>query len=221
MVPSIIQVVERLRDTLTETISKSDKSVDIGDFIMRYTADLIGTCAFGIECNSLKNPNAEFIRMGRLGVEKDRHSPRFLALITSYKKIANIFRIKLFRNDVAAFFMRVIRETVEYRKNNQIERNDFMGLMLDMKKTANKDEIPTFNEIAAQINLFFIAGFNTSATTMTNCLYELAQNVDVQNKARQMIRIAFEKYNYQLSYEMIMELPYIYQILKGILIYND
>lgn len=217
MFPTVTQIAERLRDVLNETILNSDKSVDVMDFMMRYTADVIGTCAFGFECNSLNNRNAEFISMGRLAIEKQRHSPRFLALITSYRKIANMLGIKGVRDDVAAFFMHAIRKTVEYREKNEIQRNDFMDIMLDFKNknTTNSNEALTFDEIAAQTNLFFTAGFETSSITLSNCLYELAKNPDIQNKARNDIRKAYEKYNDQFTYEMLMDLPYIHQIVQG------
>ncbi|XP_031619263.1 cytochrome P450 6A1-like [Contarinia nasturtii] len=216
MFPTVTRIADRLCDVLNEKITISNKSVDIIDFMMRYTSDVIGNCAFGIECNSLNNRNAEFITMGRLAIKEQRHSPRFLALITSYKRIANILGIKSIRDDVAAFFMHAIQETVEYREKNEIQRNDFMDIMLDFKnkKNTNNNEALTFNEIAAQTNVFFQAGFETSSTTLTNCLYELAKNLDVQNNARNVIRIAYEKYDNQFTYEMMMDLPYIHQIVQ-------
>jgi hypothetical protein len=40
-------------------------AVEMKDFFTRYTNDVIATSAFGIACDSLKNPENEFFVMGR------------------------------------------------------------------------------------------------------------------------------------------------------------
>ena len=218
MFPTVVKVAERLRDTLNENASSNDdESLEIRDYMLRFTADVIGTCAFGIERNSLKDKDAEFITMARLGADKHRHSQRFLALITSFTNMARMLRIKNLRDDVAAFFMNVVHETIEDREKNNTKRKDFMDILLSLRNqatTANGDAL-TINEIAAQTSLFFLAGFDTTAITLTNCLFELAQNPDIQNKARNVIKEAYEKYDSQFTYEMMMDMPYILQVVQG------
>lgn len=50
---------------------------------------------------------------------------------------------------------------------------------------------------------------------MTFCLFELAVNADIQTKARNIIEEGYRKYNGKFTYEMMMDLPYIDQILEG------
>jgi cytochrome P450 family 9 len=40
-------------------------SVEMKDLFTRYTNDVIATSAFGIRCDSLKNPKNEFYEMGK------------------------------------------------------------------------------------------------------------------------------------------------------------
>jgi cytochrome P450 family 9 len=40
-------------------------AVEMKDLFTRYTNDVIATAAFGIECDSLRNPKNEFYEMGR------------------------------------------------------------------------------------------------------------------------------------------------------------
>lgn len=84
-----------------------------------------------------------------------------------------------------------------------------------MYEIDDKEKALTFNEIAAQTFAFFAAGSETSAGTLTFCLYEMAKNLDIQTKARNIIREAYSKYSGQFTYEMMMDLPYIDQIFQG------
>ncbi|XP_023159272.1 probable cytochrome P450 6a14, partial [Ceratitis capitata] len=45
----------------------------------------------------------------------------------------------------------------------------------------------TLLQMAAQAFVFFAAGFHTSSTTMSFCLYELAMNQAIQDKLREEI----------------------------------
>lgn len=46
-------------------------------------------------------------------------------------------------------------------------------------------------------------------------LYELSRNMDIQRKARNEIIDVLEKHNGVLSYEAMMEMSYIDQIING------
>lgn len=68
--------------------------------------------------------------------------------------------------------------------------------------------------------LLLLAGFETSSSALTFCLYELAIQPEIQAKARHAIKMACQKYgggsdDGQLTYEMMLDMPYIDQILEG------
>lgn len=92
-----------------------------------------------------------------------------------------------------------------------------MSLLIDLKNAKNDTERLTINEIAAQAFVFFLAGFETSSTTLNYCLYELAleKHKHIQDKARKEISTILKKYNGELTYEAINEMTYIDQIVNG------
>lgn len=69
-------------------------------------------------------------------------------------------------------------------------------------------------EGAAQAFVFFIAGFETSSSTATYCLYELAINQDIQNKLYQEIIQVINKHG-ELTYDSINEMVYLHQVVSG------
>lgn len=71
------------------------------------------------------------------------------------------------------------------------------------------------NEIIAQSFLFFLAGFETSSTTVTFTLLELSQHPDIQERVRTELLTVLKKYDNKLCYDAMNELVYMQQVIDG------
>lgn len=69
--------------------------------------------------------------------------------------------------------------------------------------------------LAAQAFVFFIAGFETSSTTISFALYELATVPETQEKLRTEIMNILNKHNGQLSYDIVNDMKYLEMVLQG------
>lgn len=69
--------------------------------------------------------------------------------------------------------------------------------------------------LASQAFVFFLAGFETSSTTMSNALYELALNFQIQDKLREEINQQYAKHGNNLIYENIKHMTYLDKVFKG------
>lgn len=106
---------------------------------------VIGQCAFGIECNSLKDPNAEF---RRLVIEKSRNGRLITLLLQTFRNFSRFLRIKITLDEVEKFFLRIVNETGNYREEKSVSFNDFMDLLIKIKNGKNLNEL-SINELAA------------------------------------------------------------------------
>lgn len=79
---------------------------------------------------------------------------------------------------------------------------------------SNKKSI-SIEEIAGQAFIFFAGGFESSSTTMSFCMYELAKNPTVQQKAYEEIVSVLDKHNGNLTYESVMEMKYTEYCIDG------
>ncbi|XP_061401516.1 probable cytochrome P450 6a21 [Musca vetustissima] len=221
MFPTVTQVAKEMIGVLGNLVDEKEGSVvEIKELMARFTTDVIGTCAFGIECSSLKDPNAEFRVMGSRSLVEHKHNRLIIGFMISCCELARKLHMKQTPDDIEEFFMRIVRETVEYREKNNIRRNDFMDMLIDLKnkkliKSEHGDELTnlTLEEIAAQAFVFFNAGFETSSTTLSFALYELAKHPEVQDRARKEVMEKLDKYQGELSYECMKEMTYLEQIL--------
>lgn len=228
MFPTLAACSLGLEDVLKDYAIIQD-AVDIKDVLSRFTTDVIASCAFGLESNSLKNPNVEFRTYGKR-VFQPTFLSRMKRLVTMLVPRHILIKIgfKVTSNDIESFFVNLVRDTIDYREKNGIHRKDFLQLLLQLKNSGevtddgkiqatsneNGQNYMTINEMAAQSFVFFAAGFETSATTMSFALYELAVNQDIQEKLRKEIISVLKKHDDKLTYEAVMEMTYLDKIIQ-------
>ncbi|ALC41925.1 Cyp6a21 [Drosophila busckii] len=219
MFPTVVKVAHEFIDVFGKTLDEGC-NIEVRELLARFTTDVIGTCAFGIECSSLKDPEAEFRVMGKRSLTDLRHGTLGIMLLNSFPKLMQRLHAKMTPEHIEKFFMRIVRETVNYREQHKIRRNDFMDQLIDLKnngllKSETGESMNlTIEEIAAQAFVFFSAGFETSSTTMGFALYELAQQPEIQQRLRNECNEMLAKYNGELTYECIKDMSYLDQVIS-------
>lgn len=73
----------------------------------------------------------------------------------------------------------------------------------------------TFKNAAAQAFIFWMAGFESSATTMQFALYEMSKQPAIQDRVRKEIRRVMEKYDGDITYDGLMEMEYLGRVVHG------
>lgn len=216
MFPTISKITEELKAAYVRSIDESpDQSVNIYDLNARYTIDVVGTCIFGIQCNSLKDPSAEFKQICSKVFGRTNFNVRWHLFKKTYSNLMKHFGFKRYPQFIEDFFMRVTRDSIFERERLGIQRNDFLNILIDLKNTKdeNGDPMLTYDQISAQLFVFFIAGNETSSTNMSYMLYELAKHPEIQEKLRREIVEVMQKHNNELTYEAMLEMTYMDQVI--------
>ncbi|XP_018576652.1 cytochrome P450 6a2-like [Anoplophora glabripennis] len=207
---------------IQETLTKEDAiAVDIKEVFARFTTDIIGSCAFGIECNSFKEPDSLFRVSGQKFFTMTKMKGLRLAIRSNFPALGKLLKIRAVEKDITEFFVKVVEDTVAYRETNNVRRNDVLQLLIDIKNNKEGRENGykgdskslTMDELAAQCFIFFLAGFETSSTTASFVLYELATHQDIQDKVREEIRTVLAKHNHKIIYDSLSELTYMKQVI--------
>jgi len=74
------------------------------------------------------------------------------------------------------------------------------------------------DDLVGQASQFLAAGFETSGSTMSYALYELALHPEIQNRLRAEILRVLNKHNGQVTYDGIQEMAYLNMVVSGGLI---
>lgn len=213
---TIKKVGDELKDFL-EPIALEKRNVDIKELMGRFMTDIIGSVAYGVETNSIKDSNSEFRAMGKTIMNFSKLKALKIVMASAFPEKARTLGIRWFDKRTSEYFMNVIRDTISHRKETQTKRQDFVQILMDLEESGyDKSGDPlTFLEIAAQAFIFFLAGFETSSTTLTFALYLLAESPDYQDEARKNVQEVLKKHNYRWSYEALMEMNFVGQIIEG------
>ncbi|NP_001353157.1 cytochrome P450 6a8-like isoform X1 [Drosophila kikkawai] len=219
MFPTVVSVANELISFIHEKV-EYESVLEIRNLISRFTVDVIGTCAFGIQCNSLRDEKAEFLYYGNRVLLDKRHGPLLHGFKYSYPKLAKRLGFMLTPSHIHKFYQRIVYETVAVREKENIRRNDFMDLLIDLK---NKKEIIldngdvvkglTIDEVLAQCFVFFIAGSDPSSATIQYALYELTKNQDIQDRVRCEVEEVLERHDQELTYECLKDLKYLSMVV--------
>ncbi|KAM0726381.1 Cytochrome P450 6k1 [Formica fusca] len=212
----MVNLIEECATNLTEyldslNLENKGKIVETRELSSKFTTDVIGSTAFGLNTNSFKDTNIEFYKHGRMifGIE---HGLELIAVL--YMPIlARLAGLTIFGKQTDAFLRKVFWETIVRREKSGEKRNDLIDILIELKRIHGDEDIGGFkfngDDLLAQAAIFFAAGFETSATTLSFALYELALHPEIQNKLRKEILQMLVKSNGKITYEMIMSLPYL------------
>jgi cytochrome P450 family 6 len=93
----------------------SGSTVEVKETMARFTTDIIASCAFGINANSLKDADSEFGRHTR-GLGDFTVRKGLAALLGIYAPYLNIlFRLKFVGDETDNYLRKIVWDTVHYR----------------------------------------------------------------------------------------------------------
>nr|AHW57301.1 CYP6AB47 [Chilo suppressalis] len=222
MFPLIVERAEKLQ-TRTANAAAKGKALDARDLMARYTTDFIGACGFGLDSDSLNDEESAFRKLGIKIFKVEIMQAIVLCLKDFFPEVFKHFKIL---GNVEGDVKDLVRAILKQRNYQPSGRNDFIDLLLECREKGTlkgesierKKEDGTPEEatavldeelMAAQVFVFFAAGFETSSSATSFTLHQLAFNPEVQKKVQDDIDRVLAKHNDKLSYEAIKEMRYL------------
>ena len=134
-----------------------------------------------------------------------------------FYRIIEILNMHSLPETMRNFVFGLVRDTIEYREKNDYTRKDFMQLLIELRKedTSKNMKAMSIEQCAAQVFIFYIAGQETSSSTIAFCLHEITQNPDLMVKVQKDIDEVLAKNNGEITYETIKDMKYLELCVLG------
>ena len=121
-----------------DTLVKKREPIEVRELAAKYTTDVIGSCVFGIEMNSLSDEESEFRRMGKEIFATDWKGMLKFRLKECVGELYDLLGYILPADKVNEFIKRITIETLTYRKKHNIVRPDFMNTLLELRENPER-----------------------------------------------------------------------------------
>ncbi|KAL3273896.1 hypothetical protein HHI36_015320 [Cryptolaemus montrouzieri] len=172
--------------------------VEVKDMFTRYASDMIASVFFGIQSDSLTDPEDEFFMKGRKITQfSGMKYLKYKASLTN-ALLAKMVNYSIFDEEVSSYFMKIMKDLIEYRDKNNIDRPDMITLLMQSRKrnktkeftemketqlTESQEKIDfSLEDITSQALMFYLGGIDTTSTALSFMAYELAVNPDIQRR---------------------------------------
>ncbi|XP_031719083.1 cytochrome P450 3A30 isoform X1 [Anarrhichthys ocellatus] len=197
----------------------NNEVITVKDFFGAYSMDVMTSCAFSVDVDSINNPSSPLIihasKLFRLPISVILLQGFFPVLLP----LLDLLGVSLFSKTSTAFF-KTLLEKIRAERNGSSDKNlgDILQHMIN-SQTANapskekQNKGLTDHEILSQATMFVFTGYETSATTLVFLAYNLARNPEVMKRLQEEIDSTFPNKG-AVQYEDLMQMEYLDSVVN-------
>lgn len=215
--------------------ARESRDVDLRGFFGQYTVDVMANCSFGAKLPP-NSPEIEFLIKGGRNAFFVEITP-LLVLRALLQQLSQAFHERFFNAKAFECYKRATLDIIQKREEIKVRNEDFLQMMMNAKEASKahtefaeqsalspEAQYPPLTpgniknlseeEALAQCVGFFLAGQDTTSSTISFAAYLLALNPGVQQRLRAEVDECFRKQGNTPSYDEISKLPYLDCVLN-------
>lgn len=145
-------------------------------------------------------------------------SPSFVkniasVVLSTFPILTCVYKPSFFPYELTQWFYDTMNVAMNYRHQNQLNRNDFLNFLLQRKYVKNH----TNDDMVAFAATFLFNGFETTSMILAQSLYHIAKNDQYQTQLRAEIFKYYPNGKYATA-DTINEMQYLDNIVNGLII---
>ncbi|XP_037074297.1 cytochrome P450 3A11-like [Pollicipes pollicipes] len=215
------QPCEEQAELLAEQLYKESKDIDEIDvkaIMARYTMDSIVSVAFGLDADSIRNPDSVIAtKAAQLGNLKSAgRFVLFFLVIALPEFISRHFNLdKIVGNEGTEYFYGMAKQSMRQRlEHPEQRRGDYLQMLLDTRQEEGQRRRLTDDEIIAQCLLFYFAGYDTTSNALAWTARLLAFNPRQQERLQAEIDSKLTSEEDCITFDMVNSMPFLANVLS-------
>ncbi|XP_075831496.1 cytochrome P450 3A13-like [Microtus pennsylvanicus] len=217
MFPIINQFADLLVRNMRHGVENGNP-INTKDIFGAYSMDVITGTSFGVNVDSLNNPQNPFVQKVKKLLKINFLDPFFLSVILFpfLIPVYDALKMTVFPKDVISFFKTSVEQMKENRmRDKEKQRLDFLQLMINSQNSKDKESYHGLSdlEIVAQSVFFIFAGYETTSSALSFAMYLLATHPDVQKKLQDKIDVALPN-KAPATYDALVQMEYLDMVVN-------
>lgn len=149
---------------------------DTRELAAKYTTDVVSTCIFAMDAGSFTKEKPEIREVGRRMMKPDFNIILKLMIFGMFPFLKKLFKAAFIAKDVEVFFTDLMNQALRYRKDNNINRLDYLDYLIQLKEKKGLTEL----DLAAHTVTFFVDGFETSSIFIAHALFLVSSTNNIR-----------------------------------------
>ncbi|XP_042542689.1 cytochrome P450 3A9-like [Dipodomys spectabilis] len=217
-------IIREFSDGLVENLrpqAEKGKPVALRDIFGAYSLDVITGTSFGVNIDSLNNPQDVFVEKVKRLLKFSFFDPVLfsVALFPFLTPVYEALNISVFPKDVTDFLRTSVERMKESRlKDKAKHRVDLLQLMINSQNSKDMESQKGLSdlELTAQSIIFIFAGYETTSLTLSFAMYLLALHPDVQKKLQEEVDRTLPN-KAPITYDAMLEMEYVDMVVNEVL----
>lgn len=167
---ALYPLIEDVQGRMIEFIKKQNsETFDVRELCAKYTTDVVSSAIYGIDAHSFTKEKPEIREMGRRLMAPSAVFILKMILVSTLPILKKVVDMRFTALDIEKFFIDLMGQAISYRKENKVQREDFLDYLIQLSQKKGIKNI----DMAAHTISFFVDGFETSSVAIAHTIYEV------------------------------------------------